>query len=63
MIKESLILHQIQVFIQNWSGIISRVRLEFKWDSQKQDKLNFNPNFVVHVFSGYELGGWSEYLN
>ena len=63
MIKESLILHHIQVFIQNWRGIISRERLKFKRDRQKQDKLNFNPNFVVHVFSVYELGGWSQYLN
>ena len=41
----------------------SRIRLEFKGSSLKQDKSPFTPNIVVKLYIVYELNIWSQGLN
>ena len=41
----------------------SRIRLEFKGSSLKQDKSPFTPNIVVKLYIVYELNIWSQDLN
>ena len=56
------LLQHFLVFEAQWINN-SRVRLEFKGNCLKQDKVAFTPNKVVNLFIFYELGRWSKDLN